>query len=181
MEHFVNLVEAVAWPVSVVWVAYLFRGEITKLFGRVSSLKYKDMEANFEESLSEAEAKAAQVKVRDAIPTPEAASELDQLLRISEISPRAAVVEAWTLIESAAIKTGLSTGTVIQRTNSKLILEYLESTGKFSPESLELIKKLRQIRNRVSHMPDTSVSQEEAERYLDLATKSASIIESTRS
>jgi hypothetical protein len=55
MEHTVEIIKAIAWPVAAVWLGYIFSGEIKKLLGRVSSLKYKDMEASFEKELAEAE------------------------------------------------------------------------------------------------------------------------------
>jgi hypothetical protein len=77
------------------------------------------------------------------------------------------------------MKSGLSTGIAMKRTNPKMILDHLASSGKFSPDSLELINQLRQIRNKASHLPDFAVTQSEAERYLDLAVQSAAVIGAT--
>jgi hypothetical protein len=179
MEHFVELVKALAWPVAVIWIAYIFRAEVRQLLGRVSSFKYKDVEASFEKSLSKAEKSAKNIARPQINESETDLSQKEQLLRIADVSPRAAVVEAWTLIETAAMKSGLSTGTAIKRTNPKMILDHLASSGKFSPDSLELINQLRQIRNKASHLPDFAVTQSEAERYLDLAVQSAAVIGAT--
>ena len=179
MEHFVELVKALAWPVAVIWIAYIFRAEVRQLLGRVSSFKYKDVEASFEKSLSKAENSAKNIAKPQVSESETDLSQKEQLLRIADVSPRAAVVEAWTLIETAAMKSGLSTGTAIKRTNPKMILDHLSASGKFSPDSLELINQLRQIRNKASHLPDFAVTQSEAERYLDLAVKSAAVIGAT--
>lgn len=177
MEHFVELVKALSWPAAIIWLGYIFRSEIRHLMGRVSAIKYGEMEANFEKSLSEAERSAEGIKATKI--NESELTQVEQLLRIAEVSPRAAVVEAWTLIETAAMKKGLSMGTAVKRTNPKLILDHLASTGEFSIENLELINQLRQIRNRASHLPDFAVTQSEAERYLDLAVKSAAVINAT--
>ena len=179
MEHFVEIVKALAWPISAVWLGYIFRAEVRQLLSRVSSLKYKDMEASFEKKLTEAENTAKTIQNPEKEETVEELTQKEQLLRIAEVSPRAAVVEAWTLIETAALKNGLWTGSAIKRTNPKMIIEHLQKTKKFSPESLELIENLRRIRNQASHMPDFAISQGEAERYLGLAAQSAAIIEAT--
>jgi hypothetical protein len=179
MEHFVELVKALAWPVAVIWIAYIFRAEVRQLLGRVSSFKYKDVEASFEKSLIKAEKSAENIAKPHINESETDLSQKEQLLRISDVSPRAAIVEAWTLIETAAMKNGLSSGSAIKRTNPKMILDYLASSGKFSPDSLELINQLRQIRNKASHMPDFAVTQSEAERYLNLAVKSAAVIGAT--
>lgn len=181
MEYFVEIIQAIAWPVSVIWLGYIFRSEVRQLLSRMSSLKYKDVEANFERDLAEAENNAKNIVVSTLPSSGQELSQKEQLFRIAEVSPRSAVVEAWTLIETAAIKNGLTSGSAIQRTNPKMIVEYLTNSGKFSPESISLIEKLRRIRNQASHMPDFAISQNEAERYLELAVQSAGVINATKS
>ena len=176
MENLIELIKALIWPVATIWLGYMFRHEVRQLLDRVSKLKYKDMEADFEKSLAEAESNAKKITQSNTEDGPRNLSQKEQLLRISEISPRAAVVEAWTLIETSATKNGLVSGTVIPRTNAKMIIDCLDSSGKFSPYSLALINQLRQIRNKATHMPDFSVTQLEAERYLDLAVKASAVI-----
>lgn len=176
MESFVEIIKAIAWPVAAIWIGYIFRSEVRELIGRVTFFKYKDVEASFEKSLAQAEHSAKSIEQPKIKQTDTELTQKKQLLRIAEVSPRAAVVEAWTLIETAAMKNGLWSGTTIKCTNPKLILEHLASSGKFSQESLELINQLRQIRNKASHLPDFAVTQSEAERYLDLAVKSSAVI-----
>ncbi|ABX51706.1 hypothetical protein Sbal195_4549 (plasmid) [Shewanella baltica OS195] len=166
-----------AWPAAVIWMSFIFRSEVRALLSRVSSFKYKDVEASFGQRLEKAENDARLIQSPTKAKDSESEnSQIEQLLRISEVSPRAAVVEAWTLIETAAIKNGLVMGGVMKRTNPKMILTHLEKSGKFSPESLKLINELRQIRNNASHLPDFAVTQSDAERYLELAVKGAAVI-----
>lgn len=181
MEHFVELVKALAWPVVVIWLGYIFRAELRQLFTRVSTLKYGDVTANFEQILNDAEKSAKEIETPRVEDTQEEINQKDLLFRMAEISPRAAVVEAWTLIEIAAMQNGISAGSTIKRTNPRIIIDHLKSTNKFSEGSLELVQQLRQIRNKASHLPDFAITQSEAERYLDLAVKAAAIIESTNS
>lgn len=181
MEYFVEIIKALAWPVASIWLGYIFRSEFGQLLNRMSSFKYKDVEASFERKLAEAEDNAKRIAISAVPSSIQDLSQKEQLFRISEISPRAAVVEAWTLIETAAIKNGLTYGTTIQRTNPKMIVEYLINSGKFSTESINLIEQLRKIRNQASHLPDFAISQNEAERYLDLAVQSAGVINAANS
>ncbi|WP_339899368.1 hypothetical protein [uncultured Gilvimarinus sp.] len=182
MEHFVEIIKALAWPVAVIWMSFIFRAEVRALLSRVSTFKYKDVEASFGQSLEKAESEARNIKSPVKTNGSESeSSQIEQLLRISEVSPRAAVVEAWTLIETAAMKNGLVMGGVIKRTNPKMILSRLEESGKFSPESINLLNELRQIRNKASHLPDFAVTQSDAERYLELAVKGAAVISAAKS
>lgn len=181
MEHLVELVKAIAWPAAAIWLGYLFRTELRQLLGRVSAVKYGDVEASFGQNLDKAEKDAQGIVSPKSEVSEEELSKKELLLRIAEVSPRAAVVEAWTLIEMAAMKNGIWSGAAIKRTNPKMILDHLEASGKFSPVSLKLVQQLKQIRNQATHLPDFAITQSEAERYLDLAIKSAAVIELTAS
>lgn len=96
MELVVTLLVGIAWPAAIIWVAMLFRHELRSVLRRVSQLKYKDLEASFDEGLNKAEAKAAVVGPAPlALPhKPELTSRLEQLRRIAEVSPRASILEA---------------------------------------------------------------------------------------
>ena len=178
MELFVTFIVGVAWPVATVWIAYLFKGELKALVARISHLKYKEVEAKFEKGLAEAEAQVQKVErvTPPALPQPERLSQLEQLRRIAEVSPRAAIMEAWVLIETAATAGGFASGTVMPRVNPRLLTEQLVRSGKIPEESRVLMDKLRQLRNQAAHLPDFVLSQDEAERYLELAVKISEIL-----
>lgn len=180
MELLVTLIVGIAWPISTVWIAYLFRGELKALVARVSQLKYKEVEAKFEKGLAEAEAEVKKVEreAPPALPQSERLSQLDQLRRIAEVSPRAAIMEAWVLIETAAVTGGFTSGVTIPRVNPRQLTEHLVRSGKIPEESIALMDKLRQLRNQAAHLPDFALSQDEAERYLELAVKISEIIRS---
>jgi len=181
MEYFVEIIKAIAWPASIVWLGYIFRSEVRQLLGRISSFKYKDMEANFDKQLAKAEDEAKEISVPIEKKSPDNLSQTEQLLRIAEVSPRAAIVEAWTLIEMAASKKGLKAGVALPRTSPKMIVDYLYLSGELPKNSIDIIEQLRKLRNQAVHMPDFAISQNEAERYLELAAQSAVIISATAS
>jgi hypothetical protein len=175
MSNFVEILKVVAWPATVIWLGHMFRFEFRLLIGRVTLIKHGATEFGFKEGLKEAES----LTLQSPIPLVQSKRDIENeemLLRIAEVSPRAAVVEAWTLIENAAVKKGLAKGTNIQRVYTKHVIEHLQDSGKFSPENLSLIEKLRQMRNSATHMPDFAINQDEAKRYLKLAVKAAEAI-----
>lgn len=92
MELVVALFVGIAWPAAIVWVAMLFRSEIRSVLRRVSQLKYKDLEASFDEGLVRAEAKAAVISPADAAMPhkPELTSRLSNCaaLPTSRLGPR---------------------------------------------------------------------------------------------
>jgi hypothetical protein len=178
MELVVTLLVGIAWPAAIVWVAMLFKNEIRSVLRRVSQLKYKDLEANFDEGLSKAEAKAAVISPTPlAMPhKPELTSRLEQLRRISEVSPRASILEAWVLVEEAAAKAGYVQGAAIPRVNPYLFVDDLIRQGKLPAGSSALLDQLRKLRNQAAHLPDFSITQDEADRYLELAAKTSELI-----
>lgn len=178
MELLVQLIVGTAWPLTVIWVAHSFRGELKALLSRMSHFKYKDAEAKFESILIEAEANVAAVEqaATPALPAPDSISKYHQLRRIAEVSPRAAIMESWVLVEDAAGSAGYVQGATIPRVNVLLFVDDLVKEGKLPLEASNLIENLRKLRNQASHVSDFRLSQEEADRYIKLAVKISGII-----
>ena len=184
MSSFVELVKAIAWPVVVIWLAYLFKEQFVGMLSRVSKLKGKFKDLEFETALDQAEASVAviekEISVRPAIDA-RTESQIEQLKRIAEISPRAAIVEAWRVIEGAAAKSGFVQGGQVPLKNAPLYVDWLVQTGKLPPESSHLITELKLLRNQAAHtqradLPEFQLTQRDAERYLELAAKVSSLI-----
>lgn len=178
MELLVNLLVGIAWPVAVVWIAYLFKGELRSLLHRMSQLKYKDVEAKFEIGLAEAEARASSIEhaVPQLAQRPEIITKLESLRRIADVSPRAAIMEAWILVEDAAGRSGFVQGATVPRINPHMFVEELVSLGKLPKGSDSLLDQMRKLRNQAAHLPDFSLNQDEADRYLQLAAKMSELI-----
>src|SRR4051794_5748426 len=92
-----DLVDSLAWPAAVAFVAFLLRGQLRDLLKRVRKARYGQAEAEFADSVDEGEALAEQVP----LPPPEV-EEDDQ--RIRQADPRSAVLEAWIEVEDALQK-----------------------------------------------------------------------------
>jgi hypothetical protein len=178
MQLLVTLIIGIAWPAAVIWIAYLFRSEFRSLLHRVSLLKYKDVEAKFETGLAEAEAKVIEIEKvsTPALPSPEISSKLELLRRIADTSPRAAIMEAWVLVEDAASKSGFVQGATIPRVNPHLFVEELVNLGKLPKGSDSLLDQMRKLRNQAAHLSDFSLNQDEADRYLQLAARMSELI-----
>ena len=172
MNYIVEIVKALAWPIAAIWLGYVFRGEVRQLLARMSQFKYRDFEAKFDKDLARAEAEAAKVPVsqKAELPGPDTLSKLEQLHRIAEVSPRAAIMEAWVLLETEAKEAGFKEG--LQQPT----IYYLAMYERLPEVSWPLIQQLRQLRNKAAHLPDFVLTQEEAERYLELAVKTSEII-----
>lgn len=171
MTDFVALVSAISWPVAVVWIAYLFRRDVKSLLGRISHFKYNAVEASFKERLSETEEKLKEISAGQpsTLPGSDLLSKIEQLQRIAAVSPRAAILESWILIENAAGQSGFVQGGQVPRINSMLFVEWLIREGKLPASSIDVVSSLRELRNEAAHLPDFWVSRDEAERYIKIA------------
>ncbi|MBC8527259.1 MAG: hypothetical protein H8D22_10505 [Candidatus Cloacimonetes bacterium] len=183
MEHLIKLVETLAWPAAAIWLSYIFRSEIRKLLGRVSALKYKDIEAKFEKELTAAEEEAKKAIPEKAkfisgdeesvYPAPYD-SRYEQLLRIADESPRAALLEAWIEVESslseAAEKFNIYNS---RRVPPRKVVIELINTGKYAKTILPLFEDLRGLRNEAAHAPQFVPSKRQTRRYLQMAIEMA--------
>lgn len=179
MDTVLGILDAVAWPVCILWLAYLFRPEIRAIVTRVSHLKFKEFEASFSEELSKAEETLARLE-DSSTPTlrkaPSTSPELRQLERIAEISPRAAIIEAWRLIEDAAGQSGFVQGADIPRINVAMFISWLVREGKIPVDSEATFESLRELRNQAAHSSDFFITSSDAHRYLRLAAKACQLI-----
>ncbi|WP_419535602.1 hypothetical protein [Endozoicomonas sp.] len=185
MEHIVKLIDSLAWPIAAIWLGYIFRGELQKLLGRMSQVKYKDLEAKFEKNLESAEKEAKKVApdtsenkkhIYDEEPIyPDPyAEKYEQLLRIAEESPRAALLEAWVEVEKELLIAAENNGIKFQRAPSprKLIIELI-NTGQYVKTILPLFEDLRKLRNDAAHVPEFMPTNKQTRRYLQLAIELA--------
>uniref|UniRef100_UPI0026100633 hypothetical protein n=1 Tax=uncultured Photobacterium sp. TaxID=173973 RepID=UPI0026100633 len=181
MEHFVEIFKSLVWPVTILIIAYKFQNETKGLIGRISSLKVGDAEAEFANELNQVEDEykeiiSTQPEIKEVGKSDFELNEKTKLERISEVSPRAAITEAWALVEEAAMSSGLVQGSTIRKVSPKQIMDCLKDSGHFSDESINVINSLRQLRNKAAHNYDIQVNQDEANRFTDLAVRSSLVI-----
>jgi len=177
MGLLVQFLTGIAWPATIIWIAFLFKRELRALLDRISHVKYKDLE--FTLGLAEAEAKV--LVIEQTTPARKSSnleidSKLEQLRRIADVSPRAAIMEAWTLVEGAAAHSGFIQGADRPRINALSFADWLVRTGKLPAESDELMTQLRNLRNQAAHAPEFEITKQDADRYLQLAAKASSLI-----
>jgi hypothetical protein len=173
----VQLVSALAWPLTVIIVALMFRQEIRKVASRLSTLSYGDMKAEFEKDLNKLEREVKELPIKESATKvehkksdAETLDSYERLSRIAEISPRAAIMEAWRDIEVTTKQVtdayGISTDGHIAgvRAIRELVRQHL------LPESVvKVYEQMRGLRARAAHAPDFTITADEAKRYIDTA------------
>lgn len=173
---FVQLISAIAWPITVIFIALAFRQEIRHTANRLSSLSYKDVRADFEYGLNKVEKEVRELASKgpgtsgDRVENKETYDSYERLRRIADISPRAAVMESWHYIEVATKQVADAYG-VSSQGQIAGIKSIRELVGlHLLPEIvISLYESMRRLRNRAAHSEGFAITSEEAERYLDTA------------
>ncbi|HDR2843218.1 TPA: DUF4145 domain-containing protein [Enterobacter sichuanensis] len=181
MSTFVDLVSVLVWPVVTVWFIKKYGDDVKSLILRVSRIKMGTAEAEFSANLEVVEAMAIDAPTVN-IPgvahdeDTEFSRRLSILQRIADVSPRAAIMESWLLIEEAAGKSGFVQGATVPRINLPLFLDWLVRDKKINKKTASLVEKMRHLRNEAAHLKDFELTRDEAERYLKIATQLSLLI-----
>lgn len=175
-EFIIKVTEVVVWPVTVLVIVLIFKKHISAIATRVSSLRYKDLEIKVRKDLekAESEAEALQLPPPDGLkPINEKdvrLSPYDGILKIAEVSPRAAVIEAWRIVEQSTIDAAKANGIEIDpRSPVSRVADKLIRAGILKPNAKGFYQELNSIRNLAAHSRDFGILTREAERYIDLA------------
>lgn len=181
MSTVADLVSALAWPLAFVWFVRKYGNDVKELILRLSKVKFGNAEAEFTLGLKAAEDLANEaplIEVSKDMPEEgiEFSKRMSQLERIADVSPRAAIMESWLLIEEAAGKAGFVQGVSIPRINPLLFIEWLVREGKIDKSTAILVDRMRKLRNEASHLRDFELTKDEAERYLKIAVQISLLI-----
>lgn len=166
-----------------VFIAVLLRNPLRELIRdlgrRLRSIKFPGGEAEFSQELAEIKEAAdeAHLPTVEAVPTGEplllrVKEDLSQWARLAELSPTAAITEAWRQVEKAMRETARRFEIPESETRSAITL--IRTLGKRQALSLEMIaivSDLRGIRNTAAHGMKVEISQSDAIEYISLARR----------
>jgi len=175
LQFISGLVSSIAWPAVAMTVLFMFRGELSRIIQRIAHLKYKDLELDFEKVKQQAEELHLEVREEPpAIESPVFSSLEDQILDAVERAPSAAILLAWSGLETAIAATvarlAISPEPPSYRSPMHNI-EMLSQYGRLSKKHEKLLHEMRTLRNKVAHEQDSllSISQDQALNYATTA------------
>ncbi len=113
LEWSSSIVGSLAWPVAAVIIACLFRSQIAGLLAKLRKFSFGDAEIHFAEVLDNVEANFGQSREPDL----REPLKDDRFQQLVEISPSAAILDAWQPIEARLQELGTKLG-VMNRLNS---------------------------------------------------------------
>ncbi|MGF2734483.1 hypothetical protein [Marinobacter sp. DUT-1] len=168
-------IKALAWPIAVVVIVILLRAEVANLLARITKIKHKDSEIDLAQEVEAAAISAD--KALGAVTEADSDSERARINRLAEDSPRGAILDAWLSVEEAMTDYEKRHG--IEYANSHTAPHHrIQSiqwnnldTPALGQGVLQMLDKLRRIRNDAVHGTDSDVTPETARNYADLAAR----------
>lgn len=164
-----EMVKSLVWPVTVLALVVILKKPIVELVPLLKHLKYKELELEFSEQVMELKAEAESHKKERAESEAGSSNPYEDMV---SFSTRAAIIESWLAVESAAEATAMSfwnqdPSKIISNLNQ--LGEYLHKCNVLDKNQLNTFHKLRQLRNKVAHEQDLELSEKDAKIYVRLA------------
>lgn len=168
-----ELIKAIAWPATAIVLVVLLRKPIVALIPLLRRLKYKELELEFAQEMSELKAEVEAIAKEKGEDAPSIASTSSNLLNLVAFSTRAAIMEAWLEVETASVAVassfwGKSPNEAFR--NMPKLGEYLLQCKVIDEKQLSVFNKLRQLRNKAAHAQDLDLNENDARSYVQLAS-----------
>ncbi len=174
-QFIIGIISNLAWPAIALTFLIMFRTELAKVVRRIAHLKYKNLELDFEKVKQQAEKLHLELaQEKPILESPVFTSLEDQILDAVERAPSAAILLAWsgleTAIASAVSRLAISPDSPSYRSPMHNI-EMLARNGRLSKSHERLLHEMRNLRNKVAHEQDAmlSISQDQAMNYATTA------------
>ena len=172
-----EVIKSLAWPTTALILAVLFRNQFGRILLKLTRLKYKDIELDFESELKRAEKDA---KAIDIAPQPrsiasaksDSAKLLQQAGELAPDHPAPAVSVAWQAVEydlrQAILRLAISDNPA-DLSPFKLVGLLRRQDAIDTPTS-DLLDRMRYLRNMaVHHQHEISITTNDASEYVALA------------
>ena len=163
-----QIIDSLSWPIVVIFTVWLTKDKLGDLLPRLKKFKHKDTELEFIEGVNELLIEGKPTKTDES---KELELSRKALQGLANISSRSAIIEAYRIVEVAAVK-------AIEKA-------YPELQGKDIKKQVQISKMLRRkvlnsdryvqlrellgLRNKAAHADDFSLSGSPIETYIDVA------------
>jgi len=174
MNYLLDFLDILAWPISVVLLGYIFRRDINDAIFVHFRPQPQKIAYRLAPKIDIADKLADEIMAEMGGKPDLHSSELyekshESLQRLAKVSPRAAIIETWVEIEQKLMDIAdeleiYSRGPI----GCRRVIEKLISQQKLPADILLLYQSLREIRNKATHIPDYTLTNNDAERYFEL-------------
>ena len=186
LEWSSSVISSLAWPVAAVIVACIFRAQISNLLKSVRKFSWGDKTLDFSGNLDKIEnvsrtSFAGPLAEQPRKPLPPD----DRFQQLLEISPAAAVLDAWIPVENKlrwigqdhmkAFNASQINSHMYRPLEVRSMLGILLSQEKIDKDSYVIISEMQNLRNSAAHQGD--VSAVDAVRFRDLAGQVSAVLD----
>lgn len=174
-----TLVSALAWPAAVTLIVWWLKSYIGLLLPFTKRFKYGEFEIEFDQQLSALKQEVEeQRQVHPVTKRAEDPERIEYLRSIVEISPRAALVDAWVGLELTATSSARMLGLISEESTLPFpkVIQALHQAEVIGPKDVEILNKLRVLRNEALHSPSFQISRTEAKEFIELTRDQADLI-----
>lgn len=168
-----EIIKALAWPSTIIAIVYLLKKPIIELVPFMKKLKYKELELEFSQEVMALKAEIEETPSLKLTKADNLTLTTSKAFDLVTFSTRAAIMEAWIELETAAIEVASSlwgqSSTEVMRNFPKLA-EYLYQSKIIDDKQLRIFQRLRQLRNKAAHAEELHLSEEDAKAYIVMAS-----------
>jgi ABC-type branched-subunit amino acid transport system ATPase component len=165
----VEMTKALAWPLIVLVAVLAFRKPLLRLLPQLRNLKYDKLEFQFAKEVAAVE-KEAQASLPPVPQESRLDAIRDKLIKLTMTSPEAAIIEAWRYLEAQQLelveRRKVDVAPVV-RTMPRVLGALLYKEGMLSEAQHDLVTRLRDLRNDVTHSRTQVVDIERAVSYIE--------------
>jgi len=174
LEFIAAVVQALAWPVIVLAIFFVFKRELARLLQHLSTFKHGELEFRFERNVEKLSQEVE--KLGPAKPEEEILAIKQKLLDLARSAPEAAVTEAWRLVESKLV-------TLVRTKNIEVapavwampmvLAAFLHMHDALSDAQMDLLRRARVTRDEALALRQPPLSVEDAGSFVKLAVRLA--------
>lgn len=162
LTFIVELLRAIAWPVTAIVIAFLYRRQIRDLLSRMKKGKIGPAEFEFEQNVRELAEELPSAALIGQVPPVDVA--------LASLNPRAAILEVWIKLEAVMNRLAESHNIDSRRGRSSLYqAKLLRKSGVITDEDMTMFNDLRFLRGQAAHDEDFSPSIDSTIQYVRLA------------
>jgi hypothetical protein len=176
LDFFSKIVGSLAWPAVAGFAIWVFREQLKILILRVSSLKAPGVDVRFDKAVEQLQ-RAREASLPEVQFPPHVAGptepDYSKYKKLSEVSPSAAVNDAWREVELALAE-------VFPPSNGYRtpvgVIRLIRKKGILDEMTLVLLEDLRVVRNKLVHTDKYAITPSQAYSYAVVAERVAGLI-----
>lgn len=178
LNFIVGMTGALAWPFVVLIILFAYRRTFPGLLDRLRSLRYGGLEAAFDQESARV---AESISAEPQQPLAAISERRDErLLALANISPRAAVIEAWARIEARLHELTPATDKDTPPRRAAESIRLLREAGKINGVTEDALRGLMQLRNLAAHASERELSTQKAVDFITMTDAILWVLSSLR-